>query len=253
MLPRVSIGEIVADVAPSILQVGHSTGASDVDTQEAVFEEIFLVFLVLGTIVGVVVIGYMVYNGWRYRASAADEPSDPPTLGELPVGQGGGKKLAVSFALSAFIVLSLIVWSYSAVIYVEAGPDEPADMEVDIEGEQFTWTFTYENGNQLQNQLVIPADRHVRFDVTAKEDDVWHTFGVTELRIKSDAIPGQVSTEWVVVEEPGEYLAECYELCGAGHSFMTADVIVLPPDVYDDWYDEFTDDAEAEIPDPEGF
>lgn len=252
MLSRASLGEVVADVAPWILQGGHTSGGSDIRTQESVFEEIFLVFLVLGVIVGVVVIGYMLYNGWKYRASVADEPENPPTLGELPVGEGGGKKLAVSFLLSAIIVLSLIVWSYSAVIYVDAGPADEENMEIDIEGDQFSWTFTYENGQELQNTLVIPEDQLVRFEVTAADGDVWHTFGVTDLRIKADAIPGQVATEWVIADEPGVHLAECFELCGAGHSFMTAEVIVLPQDQFDEWYEEFSDDEDAAIPDPEG-
>ncbi len=236
---------------------GHTGGGSDLRTQESVFEEIFLVFLVLGTIVGVVVIGYMLYNGWRYRASASDELEDPPVLGELPVGQGGGKKLALSFALSAIIVLSLIVWSYSAVIYVDQGPEMEENMEVEIVGAQFNWDFTYENGETLTDTLVIPEDQLVRFSVTAQTEprlDVWHTFGVTELRIKADAIPGQTATEWVLADQQGVYLAECFELCGAGHSHMTADVIVVSQEEFDSWYEllsEDPDEAMENIPEPE--
>ena len=256
MLPRVSFGEIVADFAPTIWTLAHSHGGSDIRTQESVFEEIFLVFLVLGTIVGVVVIGYMLYNAWRYRASANGELKDPPTLGELPVGEGGGKKLALSFTLSAIIVLSLIVWSYSAVVYVDSGPQAEENMEIQIEGSQFNWEFTYENGESMTDTLVIPQDQLVRFEVTAREDplDVWHTFGVTELRIKADAIPGQTATEWVVADRQGVFLAECFELCGAGHSFMEADVIVVDQETFDEWYEEFTEnpeEAEENLPEPE--
>lgn len=251
MLSRVSTGELVAEVGTSLWTLAH-TGGIDVRTQASVFEEIFLVFLVLGTIVGVVVIGYMLYNGWRYRASVADEPADPPRVGELPVGEGGGKKLALSFTLSAIIVLGLIIWSYSAVLYVDQGPEIEENMEVEVIATQFAWEFVYENGESTTNELVIPQDQFVRFSVTAPDNDVWHTFGVTELRIKADAIPGHVSSEWVIADTPGVYLAECFELCGAGHSFMEADVIVLPPDQFDEWYEEFTEDPDTPIPDPEG-
>ena len=39
-------------------------------TRVEVFREIYLVFLLLGTLVGIVVIGYMLYNGYKYRDGA---------------------------------------------------------------------------------------------------------------------------------------------------------------------------------------
>lgn len=255
MLPRVSYGETVADIAQLLATSGHGGGATDIQTQESVFEEIYLVFLVLGVIVGVVVISYMLYNAWRYRAGAGHELEDPPTLGELPVGEGGGKKLAVSFGLSALIVLSLIVWSYSAVIYVETGPQAEDNMEIDIEASQFNWEFTYENGESTIDELYIPEDQLVRLEVTSRHEpiedlDVWHTFGATELRIKADAIPGQYATEWVVADEQGTYRVECYELCGPGHSDMTGEIIVVDQDDFDDWYELLSEDPEAAMENP---
>lgn len=218
-------------------------------SQSAVFDQIFWVFLVLGTVVGIVVIGYMLYNGWKYRASAADgEPEDPPTLGELPSGHGGGKKLFLSFGISAVIVIGLIVWTHTALIYVEQGPTEDLEEEltVEVEGYTFDWDFTYPNGNTT-DRLVVPANEVVKLEVTSR--DVWHTFGSTSLRIKADAIPGQVSSTWLLVEEEGTYLAECFELCGAGHSHMTADIVVLSQEEYDEWYADLSDPNEtAELP-----
>lgn len=220
-------------------------------SQASIFDEIFWVFLILGTIVGIVVIAYMLYNGWKYRASAADgEPEDPPTLGELPTGQGGGKKLFLSFGISAVIVIVLIVWTYSALVAVEAGPTEDVEetMEVDIVGQQFLWTFTYENGQSTTSQLVVPRGEVVELRTTS--EDVWHTFGSTALRIKTDAIPGQTASTWFTAENRGAYLAECFELCGAGHSDMEATIYVLTQDEFDRWYEDFSDpNATAELPD----
>lgn len=211
--------------------------------QAAVFDEIFLVFMILGTLVGTIVIAYMLWNGYKYRrgASAGDE-FEGPELGELPVGGPGGKKLFLSFAISAIIVISLVAWTYMALLYVEAGATEQVDpdMEVNITGLQFGWQFEYPNGHQSFGTLRLPADRVV--GLTATSRDVWHTFGITELRVKLDAIPGQTSESWVHVEEPNEYQAECFELCGVGHSQMTADVIVMPEDQFDEWYEGTQDD-----------
>lgn len=207
-------------------------------TQVAVFEEIFLVFLVLGTIVGIVVIGYTLYNTYKYRDRGEEyEEIDRPTLGELPVGEGGGRKLFVSFAISAVIVIGLVAWTYGALLYVEAGPEETDDnLDVNVVGFQFGWEFEYPNGHAEMDELRVPADQVITLSVTA--DDVWHNFGIPDLRVKADAIPGQTTETWFVAEEPGEYEAWCFELCGVGHSDMRADVIVMEPTEFEEWYDD---------------
>jgi cytochrome c oxidase subunit 2 len=214
-------------------------------TRVEVFRQIFEMFLLLGTLVGVVVVGYTLYNAYKYRASAgnADEYDvERPALGELPTGGGGGRKLFVSFGLSAVIVLSLIGWTYGTLLFVESGPANVAErpveeaLEVRVVGFQFGWEFQYPNGHVEQGTLHVPEDADVRLTVTSR--DVFHNFGIPEQRVKSDAIPGQNTTTWFVAEESGTYTARCYELCGAAHSHMTADVVVMPKDEFGDWYDE---------------
>ncbi|ELY94976.1 cytochrome C oxidase subunit II [Natrialba hulunbeirensis JCM 10989] len=228
-----------------------------VQTRVDIFEEIFLVFLGLGTLVGVVVIAYTLYNAYKYRDngdSKADE--DLPTLGELPTGGQGGKKLFLSFGLSAIIVISLVVWSYGMLLVVEDGPDTPDEetLEVEVEGWAFGWDFEYENGIETGGELVIPADTPIWTEVTSR--DVWHSFGISDLRVKADAIPGETDETWFVAEEDGDYLIECFELCGFGHSGMTADVDVRSEEEFEQWVDEqltmeitLEDEAEERVTD----
>jgi cytochrome c oxidase subunit 2 len=207
-------------------------------TRVFVFDRIFTVFLVLGTLVGVVVIGYMLYNAYKYRDTGDDDDVDRPMLGELPAGGGKGKKLFTSFALSAVVVISLVAWTYGTLLYVEEGPSQAEALEIDVEGYQFGWRFEYPNGHVEDSTaggvLRVPADRGVRLRVTSS--DVFHNFGIPELKAKTDAIPGQTSETWFEAEETGTYRANCYELCGAGHSYMTAQVVVMEPDEYREWY-----------------
>jgi cytochrome c oxidase subunit 2 len=217
-----------------------------------VFQEIYLAFLVLGTIVGVVVIGYMCWKAYAYRSGSARSEKadvDRPVLGELPSGGGGGRKLALSFGLSTIIVLSLIIWTYGTLLYVEnsQAAEPEAELEVDIVGKQFAWEFHYPNGHVADSSngdaFRIPVDQRVRITVTS--DDVMHNFGIPALRVKSDAIPGQTTSTWFIAEEVDTYQADCFELCGAGHSYMSAEVVVMPQDEFDDWYESVGDDSEA--------
>lgn len=212
------------------------------------FQRIYLVFLALGTLVSIVVIGYMLLNAYKYRDSRADagkDDADRPQVGELPQGGGGGKKLFLSFSLSAIIVISLIVWTYGTLLYVEQGPSagdvgNGEEMEVTVIGHQFFWEFQYtnvsghENGVTTQNTLRVPKGVAVRLKVTSA--DVFHNFGVPSLRVKSDAIPGRTTDSWFMANETGRYHAACYELCGVGHSDMEGEVIVVEQDQFDQWY-----------------
>jgi cytochrome c oxidase subunit 2 len=210
-------------------------------TMVEVFEEIYLVFLVLGTLVGVVVIGYMCYLAYKYRddgtgdeGEEADE-ADRPTLGELPAGSGGGRKLFTSLTLSAIIVISLIAWTYGTLLFVEGAPAEGSeDFEVQVTGYQFGWEFEYPNGYTANGELRVPQGE--RIDLTVTSRDVWHNFGIPRFKVKSDAIPGQTTESWFVGSEVGTFQAVCYELCGAGHSQMNADVIVMEPEKFEQWY-----------------
>ncbi len=225
-------------------------------SQADVFSEIFLVFLVIGTLVGVVVVIYTLAHAYKYRDTGEDsEGFDAPRLGELPTGQGGGKskKLFLSFGLSAVIVISVVVYSYTLLLYVESGPDEAeiepdGNMDIEVEGFQFGWEFEYPNGQTELDTLRVPAGENqvIRLHVTSS--DVWHNFGVTELRIKADSIPGQTATTWFTADEPGTYTIECFELCGSGHSQMDGEIEIMEPDEFNEWYDgEYdpeTDDSE---------
>ncbi|WP_254766293.1 cytochrome c oxidase subunit II [Salinilacihabitans rarus] len=223
---------------------------SGVQSRVAVFEEIFLVFLGLGTLVGIVVVAYVLYNVYKYRHDGAeDRDEDRPSVGELPTGGGSGRKLFVSFGLSAIIVISLIVWTYGLLLYVEDGPDanEPDEeaLEIDVEGFAFGWTFIYDDGQggefESSGEMVVPEDTTVWLTVTST--DVWHSFGAPELRVKADAIPNEYDRTWFQTPaldggEEEQYRIECFELCGEGHSQMEADLVVVPQEEYEGWVDE---------------
>lgn len=218
--------------------------------QAEVFNEIFTVFLVIGTLVGVVVIGYTLYNAYKNRDGAngdRDESFDAPVLGELPSAEESKKsrKLFLSFGLSAIIVISLVVYSYFLLLYVESGPSgtveanetgevEAGEMQIEVVGIQFAWQFHYPNGHQTFGELRVPKGYMIRLSVTS--NDVWHNLGIPELRVKADAIPGQHAHTWFLTDETGTYTAKCYELCGSGHSQMRAKIIVMEEDAFFEWY-----------------
>jgi cytochrome c oxidase subunit 2 len=225
-------------------------------TRVNVFNEIYVVFVALGTLVGVIVLGYMTWNAYKYRDGSGREDvkkadGDRPTLGELPQGGGGGRKLFLSFGLSTVVVVSLIVWTYGTLLYVEGGAaaqtEEPLDVEV--VGFQFGWKFTYPNGQQVNGVLRVPADTPVRLTVTS--EDVFHNFGIPSLRVKTDSIPGTTTKTWFMAEEPGNHTAQCFELCGAGHSAMNAEVIVMEPSEYQEWYASMNESS-ANVAAPRG-
>ncbi|ELY43622.1 MULTISPECIES: cytochrome c oxidase subunit II [Natronorubrum] len=209
-------------------------------TRVDVFEGIFMVFLALGTLVGVVVVAYTLYNAYKYRDT--DERKDDeslPTLGELPTGGKGGKKLFLSFGISAIIVISLVVWTYGMLLYVE-DPDDEFDqdpVEIDVEGDGFAWHFEYANGAEATGTMNVPADQPVAIEVTS--GDVWHTFGISDLRVKADAIPGEYDDTWFMAEEAGaQHEIECFELCGDFHTQMTGTVNVMEQDEFETWLDD---------------
>ncbi len=201
-----------------------------------IFDQIFSVFLYLGTLVGVVVIAYMVIQAYRYREGSNLDSSeeDRPKLGELPPHSTDGKKLIKSLLLSAVVVIALVVWTYGSLLYVEQTPTQVEDsLTVGVEAYQFGFIFTYPDGHTSTGVLRAPENKVVILHITSR--DVLHNFGSADLRMKADAVPGQISETWFIAESTGTYQAACYELCGAGHSYMNAEIIIMEDSEFELW------------------
>jgi heme/copper-type cytochrome/quinol oxidase subunit 2 len=76
------------------------------------------------------------------------------------------------------------------------------------------------------NPLIVPMNQTLRFLITS--NDVLHAFGVPELGIKLDAVPGRINAVSTLITKPGVYFGACYEICGVYHGFMPINIIALP-------------------------
>jgi cytochrome c oxidase subunit 2 len=74
------------------------------------------------------------------------------------------------------------------------------------------------------NQLTLPVDRPVLVQLSSK--DVIHSFGLFEMRVKQDAIPGMEIPVWFIPDREGQYEIACSQLCGLGHFRMRGFVTI---------------------------
>ena len=86
------------------------------------------------------------------------------------------------------------------------------------------------------NQLNLPVDRPVLVHLSSK--DVIHSFGLYEMRVKQDAIPGMTIPVWFIPNRIGEYEIACSQLCGLGHFRMRGFVTVQTAADYQKWFDD---------------
>ncbi|HEY4024798.1 MAG TPA: cytochrome c oxidase subunit II [Candidatus Dormibacteraeota bacterium] len=117
--------------------------------------------------------------------------------------------------------------------------DAATDMQVDVSGHQFGWTFAYPQGFAITsdglnaNPLVVPTGKLVRLKLNS--EDVIHGFWVPDISGKTDLVPGYDNYTWFKIDQPGEWRGECTELCGSGHSTMQLLVKAVSPSDFNTW------------------
>ena len=141
---------------------------------------------------------------------------------------------------------------------------DPSALQVEVTGMQFVWYFRYPGldatfgtvhpslvapaeGNPVgidpsdphsaddfvTSELVLPANRQV--DLRLRAQDVIHGFSIPEMRLKQNAIPGQIIHIHFTPTTPGTYAILCTQLCGTGHFRMNANLRVLSPADFAAW------------------
>ncbi len=168
--------------------------------------------------------------------------------------------IAALALLFAFLTLRAErLWAASRYI----GPS-PSALQVEVTGMQFAWYFRYPGpdyafgrnapqfidpaaGNPVgidpadprgqddfvSSELVLPAGREA--DLHLRAQDVIHGFAIPAMRLKQNAVPGEIIHLHFTPQTPGTYAILCTQLCGLGHYRMNASLRVLPPDQFRAW------------------
>jgi cytochrome c oxidase subunit 2 len=122
---------------------------------------------------------------------------------------------------------------YSGLVLANIEETKADARTVNVTGEQFAWTFEYQQEDIRTGELHLVEDRPYLFKITAK--DVIHAFWVPQFRMKRDAVPGLTTEVRVTPTRKGRYSVVCTELCGLGHSTMRATVVVEDQAAFDRW------------------
>ncbi len=191
------------------------------------------VLLVVSIPIFVLVQGIVLYCVWKFRMRPGQERADGPPI------HGNTRIEIIWTAIPTALLVVLCIGAYVVLDDIEDAKGDDT-MRVRVVGEQFAWTFWYPDGNGKEiasNQLYLPANQSVLFDVQSK--DVIHDFWVPAFRMKIDAVPGETThVRATTTERLGTYPVVCAELCGLGHAVMRQSARVVPAGEFDTWLTE---------------
>ncbi|MDP5330057.1 MAG: cytochrome c oxidase subunit II [Litorivicinaceae bacterium] len=226
-------------------QVNLNQGVTEISRD--IFDLHMLIFWIC-VVIGVGVFGVMFYSIFMHRKSK----------GAQAAHFHENTTVEVVWTVIPFVILIGMAIPATGTL-MDMYDTSEADVDIQITGYQWKWRYQYldedidffsnlstpreeiyneagKNPNYLlevDNPLVIPAGKKVRFLITA--NDVIHSWWVPHFAVKKDAIPGFINESWVRVDEPGVYRGQCTELCGKDHGFMPVVVEVKPQAEYDAW------------------
>jgi cytochrome c oxidase subunit 2 len=193
--------------------------------------DLFYHVLVIASIpIFVLVVTVVLYSVWQFRMKPGEELKDGPPI-------HGSTRLEVFWtAIPTVLLLGLV--GYSFVVLHENEKKPAHEIQVEVTGQQFAWTYQYPTaitgGAPISSyQLYLPEGESVEFNMKSK--DVIHAFWIPAFRIQEDVVPG-ITTHWrATPDRLGSYPVVCNLLCGLGHGLMRSTVHVVTPAQFKAW------------------
>ncbi len=206
-----------------------------------IVDHAFKVLTVMAVPVFAFVVATVAYSVFRFRRRGEPGEDGPPIRGSGPV-------IATWLVVTTALTVLVIIFPGTTGLLELRAKAKNEDLVVRAEGSRWFWKVTYPEHNITifgpANELMLPKDRRVRFEVTST--DVVHAFWVPAFRIKIDAVPGRVTTTYANPTLAGGqdldsgFTLVCAELCGTAHALMKMPVRVVEPDEFDAWVAEKT-------------
>ncbi|NBC17944.1 MAG: cytochrome c oxidase subunit II [Bacteroidetes bacterium] len=177
----------------------------------------------VSVVIFVGVVAAMVYFTWKYRRRSAAERPEPVHESKL---------LEMTWIVVPTILV-LIVFTWGFRLYLDLGVAPPDAYEIRVTGKKWLWEFEYPNGTTTVGELVVPANRPVKLQMSS--EDVIHSFFVPAFRVKQDVLPNRYTSVWFEAARADTFQVFCTEYCGTQHSGMLARVVSMPQESFDDW------------------
>jgi cytochrome c oxidase subunit 2 len=199
------------------------------------WQSLFTLYIIAALIVaGVVFVLFFSFLVKYRRRPGVAEPTDAPRVGVM-TERGNPALAAILTALLVALFFGLTLNTFALNAYLQVPPNDPNAVHIDVIGFQWGWRFVYSNGKEVIGEMRVP--QHVSIILNITSQDVFHSFGIPDFKIKRDALPGRVNVAWFVADANigSVYKIRCYELCGTGHALMTADLLVLDPAAFRTW------------------
>ncbi|PLX58831.1 MAG: cytochrome c oxidase subunit II [Vibrio alginolyticus] len=212
-----------------------------------VYELHMLIFYIC-CVIALIVFGVMFYSIFRHRKSK----------GAVAAHFHESTKVEIIWTVIPIIILvAMAIPATKTLVAME--DTSQSDITVKITGSQWKWHYSYFGEDveffsllatsqkqidgietkgahyllEVDNPLVLPVNRKVRFLVTS--DDVIHSWWVPDFAVKKDTIPGFINEAWTRIDEPGVYRGQCAELCGRAHGLMPVVVHAMEEEKFDEW------------------
>ncbi|CAM4045133.1 cytochrome caa3 oxidase subunit II [Lederbergia lenta] len=205
-----------------------------------------LILLSLGIMALVIVVVVVIFTiiMVRFRRKKGDENKIPKQV------EGSHVLEIVWTVIPIILLLILAVPTVAATFYqgdVSAMGKKDADgnpesLVVKVTAHQYWWEFEYPDlGFVTSQDLVIPTDEKVYFELESPKNGVKHSFWIPPLGGKLDTNPDNTNKFWLKVDqeranEAGDiFYGKCAELCGPSHAYMDFKVKPLPKADFDQW------------------
>jgi cytochrome c oxidase subunit II len=212
--------------APSTSTFSHASTPAGEVTNISIF------VLTITGLIFVTMSGLLLYALVRFRGRKGDTTEPAQVFGSV--------QIELSWTIIPILIIVVLFLTTARVLFsVQDAPKPASALEVTVVGHQFWWEFRYPKYNVVTaNELHVPVsasatDRPTFMKLTSA--DVIHSFWVPQLAGKTDLLPNRVNEMWIDPRQPGLYVGQCAQFCGAEHAKMLLRVYVDTPEEFQQW------------------
>lgn len=225
-----------------------STGCTDnvivLDPKGPIAEQQKDLMIISTLLCSIVIVPVLVLTAiiiWRYRDRKGRNAAYSPDWSHST------KLEVVWWGIPIAIILTLAVITVQSTYALE--PSKPLEskvkpMTVQVTSLNWKWLFQYpEQGIATVNELKIPTDVPVRFEITA--DSPMNSFWIPQLGGQMYAMSGMAMTLYLQADEHGKYWGSGANFTGTDFAKMYFDVESTTQEKFDEWVSEIKSKSPA--------